>query len=265
MNVTTVRATPDPDRLVAQCARGDYTVDFIGETPYDQLVESITIDEDDIAQVVEIDELDWTESDVDVPEDAPEELCLDTKTHTLLERLLRRGHWGPFEHSQITLAVEGMSRSCMAQLTRHRHASFDVQSMRYVDFSEKEALFVDPKSITDPNHATRGHGNIDLDDIDTWNDRYSELTSDAMSFYGGAVDAGVPEEDARFGLPIGTTVNLSVSLNARAIMHVLNLRSTGEAQWEIRQLSKNVRNAFADWMPITAELWSEHGPVPESP
>lgn len=67
---------------------------------------------------------------------------LEEKKRTLIVHLLQHGHYGPFEHPPATFAIEGMSRACMAQLTRHRHVSFDVQSMRYVAFDA-----VDPADV----------------------------------------------------------------------------------------------------------------------
>jgi len=76
---------------------------------------------------------------------------------------MQPGHYGPFEHPSATFAAEGMSRACMAQLTRHRHVSFDVQSMRYVAFDEVDlvdveagAMVVTPPSATDANRIGGG-------------------------------------------------------------------------------------------------------------
>ena len=49
-----------------------------------------------------------------------------------LERLLDFGHLSPIEHAGFTFGVEGVSRSLLAQITRHRIASFSVKSQRYV-------------------------------------------------------------------------------------------------------------------------------------
>ena len=49
-----------------------------------------------------------------------------------LQRLMDMGHLSPVEHASFTFGVEGVSRSLLAQITRHRIASFSVQSQRYV-------------------------------------------------------------------------------------------------------------------------------------
>ncbi|MGN1039227.1 MAG: FAD-dependent thymidylate synthase, partial [Oscillospiraceae bacterium] len=62
-----------------------------------------------------------------------------------VEMLREIGHESPLEHISFTFGVEGISRACLAQLTRHRIASFNVQSQRYV--GKEDFLFVMPPSI----------------------------------------------------------------------------------------------------------------------
>ena len=50
-----------------------------------------------------------------------------------IQVLMDMGHLSPVEHASFTFAIEGVSRSLLAQITRHRIASFSVQSQRYVD------------------------------------------------------------------------------------------------------------------------------------
>lgn len=100
-----------------------------------------------------------------------------------------------------------------------------------------------PKSLTDPDHATR-HGVVDVDGREGLQDQYREFVDDAFRMYEAMQEAGVPNEDARFVLPTGTKVNLTVSLNARALLHILNMRSKADAQGEIRELSEVVEESF---------------------
>ena len=54
------------------------------------------------------------------------------KAAAFLQRLQDVGHASPIEHASFTFGVEGVSRTFLAQVTRHRIASFSVQSQRYV-------------------------------------------------------------------------------------------------------------------------------------
>lgn len=54
----------------------------------------------------------------------------DKKAADFVEMLSSFGHMSPVEHASFTFAIEGVSRTFLAQITRHRIASFSVQSQR---------------------------------------------------------------------------------------------------------------------------------------
>lgn len=56
----------------------------------------------------------------------------EESSRKFLQKLVSMGHESPTEHANFTFAIEGVSRSLLAQITRHRIASFSVQSQRYV-------------------------------------------------------------------------------------------------------------------------------------
>jgi len=235
MEVDVLAQTPNAERLVCQTARGDYHDGYVGDTAFEKLMEPV------------------------------EGETIDDKMETLITHLFKRGHWGPLEHPNITIAVEGVSRPCMAQITRHRLASFDVQSMRYVDFGDKEAIV--PASLKDTEHVARETGVVDLDEdeLRELRNQYNRLTGMAITQYQNLVEAGVPKEDARFVLPIGMPVNLSFTMNGRAILHLLDMRWKADAQWEVRELAERVFEHYREWMPITAELYEEKRPFALTP
>jgi len=254
MKVEKLASTDEPEKVVCTAARGDYYDGFVGDTEYEELMSGVNTSERH-EEIVEDNEF-YPEMDTDV----------EIAQYALLERSFRRGHFGIWEHPQITLAVEGVSRSCMAQITRHRHASFDVQSQRYVDFGGKEDPVKVPRSLTDPDHATRGEGAVEVNNREEWEKHFEADAERLVAQYEALIEAGVPKEDARFILPIGTKVNFTVSVNARMLLHIANLRERGDSQWEIREMTNRMLDdVFKDWMPITYELWREHGPTEISP
>jgi thymidylate synthase (FAD) len=237
MDVTLLEATDDPERVICTAARNDYMGEFVGAQPFEETMASIDGD------------------------------SLEEKKRTLIGHLLSHGHFGPFEHPQATFAIEGMSRSCMAQITRHRHVSFDVQSMRYVAFDEVDPdevrageMVVVPPSATDPDWVGRNQrtGSVDDEIVEEREEVFRESVARSVKDYQRLLDLGMAPEDARFVLPIGTKVNVVMSMNARMLMHVADMRAAADAQWEIREVTERVLDLAAEWCPITFEHYEEH-------
>jgi thymidylate synthase (FAD) len=191
---------------------------------------------------------------------------LEDKQETLIHHLLDHGHFGPFEHPHATFAIEGVSRSCMAQLTRHRHVSFDVQSMRYVAFDDVDpedvregAMVVVPPSATDPDWVGRNQqaSGVDEEDAERREEIFKDSVESAVESYQELLDLGMPPEDARFVLPIGTKVNIVMTLNARMLMHVADMRAAADSQWEIRELTEKVLELAERWCPITFAYYNQ--------
>lgn len=259
MEVQVLRKTERPERLVCQAGRGDYYEGYVGDATYADLMESVNYDTSYIE-----DEVSETEA----------------KTRSFIEKQLSRGHYGLWEHPQITFAVKGVSRVTMAQITRHRHLTFDVQSMRYADFSEQE-IVVPATLLSDeqrheryPNiydedgsHFNRDEGVFEMSEEkrEHWRISFKQLKEECRDFYQHMVDAGIPKEDARFMLPLGTTVNMTFSGNARTFLHLLDMRRKANAQWEIRELSEALLDELFDWCPYTFEYYKENGPNRLSP
>jgi len=236
MDVRLLEATDDPERVICTAARSDYSSGFVGDQPFNETM--ATVDGD----------------------------TLEDKKRSLTGNLLRHGHFGPFEHPQATFGVKGISRSCMAQLTRHRHVSFDVQSMRYVSFDEVDpedvregAMVVTPPSVTDPDWIGRNQRHADTDE-ETVEERkrvFRESVTQSVESYQELLDLGMAPEDARFVLPIGTEVNLVCSLNPRMLMHIADMRAAADAQWEIRELTEQFLDLAAEWCPLTFAEYDE--------
>lgn len=140
----------------------------------------------------------------------------------LVKHLYANGHHSCFEHIYYTFKIEGISRACSHQLVRHRHCSFTQRSQRYC--SEDGFGFVMPKSIEEVDEVG-GYVNF----IDMVDAHYHEL-----------VALGVPNEDARMVLPNACTTSLYLSCNLRELIHIANERLCTRAQWEIREVVKQM-------------------------
>lgn len=137
------------------------------------------------------------------------------------DRLMESGHLSPLEHASFTFGIEGVSRALLAQITRHRIASFSVQSQRYV--RTDEFCYVVPPSVKALGKEAEEEYGFEMKQMHEWYKKWLDLTGSA--------------EDARFVLPNAAETRLIVTMNARELLHFFNLRCCGRAQWEIRKLA----------------------------
>lgn len=152
-------------------------------------------------------------------------ICYDSNPKNplkLVTHLYKSGHLSVFEHIHFTFKIEGISRACSHQLVRHRHCSFTQRSQRYC--SEDGFGFVVPPTIAERN---------DCGDYE----QFMETVADTYTY---AQEAGVPNEDARYILPNACMTSLYLSCNLRELIHMTNERLCMRAQWEIRELVKQM-------------------------
>ena len=107
-----------------------------------------------------------------------------------VSRILSMGHESVLEHASFTFAMEGVSRVLLAQITRHRLASFSVQSQRYVSY-EKGFGYIVPPKIEALGEDAVAEFERQMDTMHQWYTGWQEKL--------GAGEGG--NEDARFVLP----------------------------------------------------------------
>lgn len=180
----------------------------------------------------------------------------DDKICEFLDRLSNLGHSSPTEHASFTFGIECVSRSFLAQISRHRIASLSVQSQRYVDMSTAN-------SVIPPEIAT----SMEISDIfnDAINDAfysYNDIKNVLTQKY---INSGMTEsnakkkaqEDARYVLPEACCTRMIVTMNARELNHFFNLRCCNRAQWEIRECAEKMLKLV---YPIAPHLFKNAGP-----
>ena len=180
--------------------------------------------------------------------DAGADALLDGMTDEVADRFLHMlselGHESPIEHASFTFAIEGVSRSLLAQITRHRIASFSVQSQRYV---RKDAFeYVVPPEIAKNEEALSLYKET-LDLLQQRYDRLAEILSQqrrAEFEAQGLSDRQVSQkaekaaiEDARYVLPNACETKMIMTMNTRSLLNFFRLRCCNRAQWEIRELA----------------------------
>lgn len=216
MNVTLLAHTPNPERLVATAARLCYSAD-------------------DVATIMD-------------------EMC-DNDAEKQIKLLQSIGHESPFEHISFSFSIEGVSRSLLAQITRHRLASFSVRSQRYVSMSDSD--YVTPGAIESDALIVSLYDAI----MKTSNSIYDQISDLLQLKY---IKDGMDEksaekkaiEDARFVLPNAACTSMVMTMNARELLHFFRLRTCNRAQWEIREVADKM---LAECYRVSPTIFKDAG------
>lgn len=163
-------------------------------------------------------------------------------TDTYIKNILNQKHYSVLEHSNISVLIEGVSRSLTHELIRHRHLSFSQLSQRFVD--ETNAAFVIPPAIIEDEQAFSEF----YDDIKDTTAKYKKLSDRLFEKYSNIADKisrrKIAREAARSILPNAVETKLVVTGNIRAWRGVLELRGSPHAEREIRRLAVELLKQF---------------------
>ena len=201
MNVELLYHTPDPQRAVATAARLCYAP--VGAK---ELMETLS----------------------------------EEKIDKVLHTILASGHFSTLEHASYTFAIDGVSRAMTHQLVRHRMASYNQQSQRYVTFKD-EPDFIRPESVEQAGAA----------------EAFDEAAKAAFEAYAKLVELGVPAEDARYLLPNACETKIVVTMNIRELLHFFSVRCCNRAQWEIREVACKMLELVRPTAPL---IFKQAGP-----
>lgn len=174
------------------------------------------------------------------------ELAQSRDNAPYLRGVLESGHTSVIEHASFTFGIEGVSRTLLAQITRHRLASFSVQSQRYVSQEGKELFdYVCPPRILALGPEAQARFEAQMRQMQAWYDQWAgELGENSA-------------EDARFVLPGAAATRIVMTMNARELLHFFSLRCCNRAQWEICQLANRMLDLV---YPIAPTVFAQAGP-----
>lgn len=202
---------------------------------------------------------------------------------SFISRLEEMGHESPFEHVSYTFAIEGVSRVLEQQLTRHRIASYSIQSGRYVDRSNAE--FYMPADIEEYEDVK----DIYVSVIENSKDAYAEITEKLLYHYiikyciennsvteeylltpDIAIDYFKDNhkkefkemkkkaiENARLVFPSSLETKIIVTMNVRTLWNFFKHRLCFRAQDEIRELAKEMLKLLKSTSP---RIFKHSGP-----
>lgn len=225
MKVRILEHTPNPDRVIAAAAKLCYSPSDV-----DGILEKMT----------------------------PE------KNESFIDMLSEIGHESPVEHVCFTFAIEGVSRSLLAQITRHRIASYSVQSQRYVGKENFE--YIIPPEIDRIPEARA----LFVDAMEQDRQTYKKLNEILANKHEKEfIDSGIDEkeaakrakklanEDSRYVLSNACDTKIVMTMNVRSLYNFFKLRCCERAQWEIRALAEEMLKQVKEVAPA---LFKNAGP-----
>ena len=189
----------------------------------------------------------------------------EEKTRSFIKMLSDLGHESPIEHASFTFGIEGVSRSLLAQITRHRIASFSVQSQRYV--REDAFEYITPPSIAQDEDALALYNEAMRADQEYYDrlaavlkkNHTERLVSEGLDRTAAEKKAEkMAIEDARFVLPNACATKMVMTMNARSLKNFFAHRCCSRAQWEIRELAEMMYRLV---VKVAPELFAGSGPA----
>lgn len=189
----------------------------------------------------------------------------EEKASQFVDMLSTIGHESPIEHASFTFGIEGVSRALLAQITRHRMASFSVKSQRYVHEGSFE--YVTPPEIENIPEAKAIYDEIMAEDQAKY-DKLTEILKEKhiKTFLSEGLDEKTATkqaekkaiEDARFVLPNACETQMIMTMNARSLMNFFKHRCCNRAQWEIRDVANQMLELVLEVAP---NLFKNAGPA----
>ncbi len=191
-----------------------------------------------------------------------------SKSEGLINYLARERHGSPFEHTSMTFFISAPI-FVFREFMRHRIASYNEESGRYREL--KPVFYVPSKDrklvqIGKAGSYTFIDGNAEQYEITV--KLIKETCKLAYANYQKMLDAGVAREVARAVLPVTLYSSMYVTMNARALMNFLSLRTARDGshfpsypQREIEMVAEKMEAEFAKLMPITYGAFEKSGRI----
>jgi len=204
----------------------------------------------------------------------------------LINYLARERHGSPFEHTSMTFFISAPI-FVFREFMRHRIASYNEESGRYrelkpvfyIPSAERKLIQVGKTGAYTFVDGTKEQFDVTVESMKVAYiaayDSYIKMLESMKVAYIAAYDsyikmleAGVAREVARAVLPVATYSSMYVTMNARALMNFLSLRTAREGshfpsypQREIEMVAEKMEAEFAKLMPLTYGAFEKSGRV----
>ncbi len=154
----------------------------------------------------------------------------------LLKNCINRGHESVLEHEKVTIRMY-CDIGVYKDLTRHRFASFSIESTRYCSY-DKDKYGNEIKCIN-PSYIE------DKEIYEEWKKSMEEIEKRYMKMK----ELGASTDMCRLILPHSTAAEVTMTADIREWKHILSLRTSNKAHPAIRQLLIPLLKYFQKEMP----------------
>jgi thymidylate synthase (FAD) len=148
-----------------------------------------------------------------------------------ISKLVSQGHESIIEHINYNFRVNEISRAVLQELARHRHISLSVKSTRWALKKIKDKITF--------YHPDTKDNNVILNNLDIKIEEIKELLKEG-------IESGIPNDILKYYIPESLTTKLILTVNARELRHIFNLRTSDRALREFQVLCMYIYNALPE-------------------
>lgn len=193
--------------------------------------------------------LDCGSTDTETIEIGPKDLAL-------LDRVGNQFHHSSIlEHISFNFFIDGISRACLQEISRHRIASLSVKSTRYtISELRKEQPFTEYTDIDDQEYLPTGRERSEKYLVMTTDERVNRYSILALDNLRDLVATGISNDLSKYAIPESYRTQLTWSINLRSLQNFLSLRTDKKALPEIQHLAHLI---YAQ-LPVDAQSLVAH-------
>lgn len=192
----------------------------------------------------------------------------EAKRTGLINYLMSEGHGSPFEHTSITFYIEAPI-FVFREIHRHRIASYNEMSGRYTTLPPRFYAPADDRKLVNEGKSARPNFVAGTtEQVELVRAELAKSHQTAWDAYQTLLAQGITNEVARIVLPVGIMSQMYMTVNARALMNFLQLRTgderaahPGHPMWEIQLVARKMEESFAALMPLTYAAFNASGRV----
>jgi thymidylate synthase (FAD) len=173
----------------------------------------------------------WTNKYLDLSK-----VPFEAKLVTVRKMIEKNAATVPLEAITMTFAVEGVSRAITHQIVRHRQMGFGQESFRITDARHHNVRIT-------PTIASSAYGQ-----------KYIDIIKEVKDLYAKMIDSGIPIEQARNILPIGSITYITITGTLRSWIDVWRARGSEGAQDEHQILTDLELAEFKEKLPQLYDL-----------